>query len=302
MSEKTVISIVTPAFNSAEFIEETIQSVISQEGDFHLEYIIVDGGSTDNSIEIIKKYDRLIADKQWPVKCLGINFTWISEKDNGQSDALNKGFARSTGEIMAYINSDDKYLPMAFKTVKSIFTECGEVKWLTSLWQPHWNARGELTPGDSVRGYTKKAFYDGRTLARSENFTGWIQQESTFWRRSLWNKAGGSLSEDLKFAMDFDLWARFYEHTELYGVAIALGGFRQHASQKTAENMKIYYEEARGVLERYGGKNISKWRPYSSDLIRGILIPEYKMFQGTKASFIKYDYAKERWYTRTRLI
>ena len=302
MDKNLLVSIVTPSYNHGVFIEETIKSVISQEGDFYLEYFIVDGGSTDNSVEIIEKYDNLLKEGKWPVKCLGITYNWISEADDGQSDALNKGFAKTTGEIMAYINSDDKFLPWTFKTVKSIFSECSEVEWLTSLWQPHWNARGELTPGDSVHGYTKKAFYDGRTLAKSKNFTGWIQQESTFWQRSLWDKAGGFISRELRYAMDFDLWARFYEHAELFGVSIPLGGFRIHKEQKTADSMSAYYEEAEKVLGRYGNARLSRRRPFFSEIVRGLLFPEFRMFQGMKAKFIKYDYTKEKWRTSSRII
>lgn len=302
MDRKKLISIVTPSYNHGEFIEETIKSVISQEGDFYLEYFIMDGGSTDNSVEIIKKYDGLLKKGQWPVNCQGITFDWVSEADDGQSDALNKGFAKSTGEVMAYLNSDDKYMPLAFKTVTSIFAECSDVEWLSSLWQAHWNCRGELTPGDSVRGFTKDAFYKGRTLAKSKNFTGWIQQESTFWRKSLWEKSGAFITKDFNYAMDFDLWARFFEHAELYGVTIPLGGFRIQKNQKTAGNLQVYYDEAQTVLARYGEAKLGKRRPIYSDIVRGLFLPEYKMLQGIKARFIKYDYAKERWYTRSRII
>src|SRR5208282_2106780 len=91
------ISIVTPSFDQGQYIEEAIKSVISQEGDFFIDYIVVDGGSTDNSAEIAKKYGTLLDVGKWPVRCRGIRYRWISEKDRGQSDAINKGFRVAEG-------------------------------------------------------------------------------------------------------------------------------------------------------------------------------------------------------------
>lgn len=123
LSEKT-ISIITPSFNQGQFIEETIKSVISQEGDFYIDYIIMDGGSTDDSVEIIKKYDRLIKEEGWPIKCRGISYFWASEKDNGQVDAIEKGFSRAVGDIAVWLNSDDVfYDPSIFRKVLDVFFE-----------------------------------------------------------------------------------------------------------------------------------------------------------------------------------
>src|SRR3972149_7029872 len=108
MNDATV-TIVTPSFNQGRFIGETIESVISQEGDFLLEYLIMDGGSTDNSVEVIKKYEDLLKGGGWPVRCRGIEYRWVSVKDNGQADAINKGFMASKGETLAWLNSDDVY-------------------------------------------------------------------------------------------------------------------------------------------------------------------------------------------------
>ncbi|MBD0389275.1 MAG: glycosyltransferase, partial [Nostoc sp. C3-bin3] len=113
------ISLVTPCLNQAQFLEATIQSVLSQNYP-NIEYIIIDGGSTDGSLEIIKKYESQV-------------HFWCSEPDGGQYDAINKGFAHSTGEIMAWLNSDDMYFSWTFKTVGSIMSELLQVEWLTSL-------------------------------------------------------------------------------------------------------------------------------------------------------------------------
>ena len=275
MAEGLKISIVTPSYNQGEFLEETICSILDQ-GYPDLEYIIIDGGSTDNSPDIIKKYEKYLA-------------YWVSEKDNGQAHAINKGFSRATGEIFAYLNADDKYCPWALKTINNIFSDCTEVQWLVSLWQLHWNVHGDPTPGMAVPGYTRKAFFEGRTLGNSDRFLGWIQQESTFWRKNLWQKAGGFVNEDLKYAMDFELWSRFYALTDLYGVSVPLGGFRQHPCQKTSDGLQYYFEEAKGVLE-----NISQRSKSVPERVKNI-------FQGKnglnneRPKNIGFDYALARW-------
>src|SRR4029078_6980481 len=131
------LSIVTPSFNQGQFLEETISSVFDQDYE-KLEYIVMDGGSTDRSIEIIKKYsDRLTY--------------WGSEPDQGQYAASNKGVARRTEEMMAWLNRDDKYTPWAFSVVTEIFSSFPEIEWLTSVHPVRWNEHGQAVPGDVTR-------------------------------------------------------------------------------------------------------------------------------------------------------
>ena len=115
------ISIVTPTFNRACFLDAAIESVLSQEGGFEIEYIIQDGGSGEDVLDILREWDRRVKSKEFLPKCKSIDFRYFVEKDEGMYDAINKGFARSSGEIMAWINSDDFYLPHAFKTLVQIF-------------------------------------------------------------------------------------------------------------------------------------------------------------------------------------
>jgi len=209
------ISIVTPSFNQAQYLEETILSVINQNYP-NLEYIIIDGGSTDNSVEIIKKYEKHLA-------------YWVSEPDNGHGDALNKGFSKATGEIMAWLNSDDKYLPWTLYTVNEIFSKHEAVNWLTGI-QGRFNKKGVITH----TGMVKKNVYD--YILKDYK---WIQQESTFWRRSLWEKAGAKINNSYKLMVDGELWSRFFLLDELWHLDAVIGGYRVHDTNRASK----FYDE-----------------------------------------------------------
>ena len=224
------ITIVTPSFNQAQFLEATIKSVLDQNYP-NLEYIIVDGGSTDGSVEIIRKYaDRLA----W----------WVSEKDSGHADALNKGFAKATGDVLAWINSDDMYTPWAFAVVGDIFRQLPEVQWLTAM-GGNWDAQGRLLHVhalDTHKGVGCRLDY------LCGNYQ-WIQQESTFWTRALWEKAGGRLDVSYKLAVDGELWARFFDHERLCFLNTSLSGFRVHETNRSSLMWDEYNREMCRVVE-----------------------------------------------------
>jgi glycosyltransferase involved in cell wall biosynthesis len=230
------ISIITPNFNAAEYLEQTIQSVLNQNYS-NLEYIIIDGGSTDNSIDIIKKYQDKIS-------------YWISEPDKGLYDAIQKGFDKSTGEIMAWINSDDMYAKGSFSIVSEIFSNFKQVSWLIGM-PSAYDELGRTIRVDRFKRWSKFNYYTGDYE--------WIQQESVFWRRSLWENSGSKMNVELKLAGDLELWTRFFRLEKLYVIDALLSGFRVRSSnQLSLEHLDDYHIEAKRIIELEVNNEISK--------------------------------------------
>lgn len=228
------ISIITPNYNGGAYLEQTIQSVLCQDYP-NLEYIIIDGGSTDDSVAIIKKYESQLS-------------YWVSEFDKGLYDAVQKGFEKSTGDIMAWINSDDLYHPKAFFTVAEIFGKFNEVSWLQGI-PSFFDEIGRAVAVNPMKQWSKLDYYLG-------DFQ-WIQQESIFWRRSLWEAAGGKMATEMKYAGDLELWLRFFRHDKLFVTKSLLGGFRMRSKEQLSLNfMQEYLEEARDKIKNEVENNI----------------------------------------------
>ncbi len=232
------LSIVTPSFNQAAFLEQAITSVLSQRY-APLEYVVMDGGSTDGSVAIVERHAAQLAH-------------WTSAPDGGHYAAVNTGFARTTGEIMAWLNADDQYLPWTFSVVAEVFEQFPEIEWVTTRWPLRWDKRGRAVRCAERRGYSREAFLRGAYLPGEGRDV--IQQESTFWRRSLWEKAGGKLDPGYPLGGDFELWARFFQHAELVAVDTPLGGFRVHGEQRSARQREQYDSDVRRALAQHGGR------------------------------------------------
>lgn len=228
------ISIVTPSFNQGEFLEECIQSILEQ-GYPNLEYIIMDGGSKDGSVEIIKKYEKYLS-------------YWQSQPDGGQYIAINDAFKNTTGEIMAWLNSDDKYHPNALLKVESAFTNYQEIQWLTGR-ATAWDRDGKFTYFEpSIPEWSREYLLNLTQEIRERRR--FIQQESTFWKRSLWEQAGSQLNLQLELAGDFELWVRFSRYALLFPIDDFLGGFRSYEGQRSKLYIDKYMQEVELVVNQ----------------------------------------------------
>ena len=234
------ISIVTPCFNMAEYLEETLKSVLLQQYP-NLEYIIIDGGSKDRTVEIIKKYEKYIS-------------YWISEKDEGMYHALQKGFEHSTGDIMGWLNADDILHPYSLFTLAELFTRYEHVDWLQGI-NCIIDQQGRAVHVIEPKNTTRYAFLLKNFLNEQESAlvpSGTIQQESTYWRRSLWNKSGERIDATLGYAGDFELWMRFFRYEPLVIAKTLIGAFRYRPGQLSSAQDK-YIEEALTIIDRETG-------------------------------------------------
>jgi hypothetical protein len=264
------LSIVTPCLNSERFLHDTIASVATQQGDFTLEYIIVDGGSTDRTHEIIKANERGIS-------------RWVSEADGGMYDGIAKGFRMSSGEVMGWLNSDDLYFPWTLHYVAKVFSAMPQIQWVSTLTPTAIDVAGDILRVRKIAGFSREAFLDGVYVGfeglGEPLSTEFIQQESTFWRRSLWDTGGSAVIQEYRTAGDFALWCAFMDRAPLYGLEPPLGAFRSHDKQLSL-NHAAYLAEARRALE--GLRVRSGHVPLRSIDDRGVT---YKGHYVRKASF-----------------
>ncbi len=222
------LSLVTPVYNGARFLTAALDSIAAQTGAFELQHVVMDAGSTDGTLDILRENESRFAH-------------WQSGADGGMYDALTTGFAHTDGEIMGWLNADDVYFPRALETVTQIFTALPEVAWISTLSPAAIDESGHIFKLRRIAGFARQAFIDGVYVGfdglGNPYASDFIQQESTFWRRSLWEKLGpdplAHYRTNRRQAGDFGLWALFAEHAELYGVEAPLCAWRRNAGQFT---------------------------------------------------------------------
>jgi glycosyltransferase involved in cell wall biosynthesis len=237
----TCFVLVTPSYNLARFIDQTIYSVVGQNGDFSIYYHVQDGNSSDGTREILERWQRLTTSGDFPRLCKNVNFSYEIGSDTGMYDAINRGFelARSGRGpcVMSWINADDVLLPGALSVIASFFQQNPSAKlaggrpammseegFLFDIYVPSLRMTGDIADG----------LHDGR----SKDF---IMQEGTFWRSELWDQVGG-LNKDLRYAGDFDLWRRFASHAHYHSIDTLTGCHRKRDGQLSS-NTAAYYAE-----------------------------------------------------------
>lgn len=231
LSDTPRVSIVTPSFMQARFISRTIESVLGQNYP-NLEYFVQDGGSQDGTVEVLKGYAYRLAG-------------WESQPDGGQSQAINLGFAHTTGEIMAWLNSDDMLLPGAIHTIVDYFNRHPEVDVV-------YGDRLLIDENDMEIGRWIMPGHDSEVLSWAD----YVPQETLFWRRRIWDKVGGQIDESFKFAMDWDLLIRFRDAGARFAhIPRFLGAFRIHEHQKTSAAInEIGHKEMDRIREKLLGR------------------------------------------------
>ena len=242
------ITIITPSYNQGEFLEDTIKSVLEQDYS-NLEYFIFDGGSTDNSVEIIRKYEK------------HLDF-WVSEKDNGQTDAINKGMKKATGEIVAWLNSDDFYYPGTLQTIADAYATHPEAGLFVG------NGTLNDKSGRKIRTYSDGVGFDFDVLLKGSNF---ILQPSTFINRKVFSDVG-YLDETLYYTMDLEFWLRVGEKYPVVTIDKELSAYRWYEDIKTSAGGFKRWVEQWQVIRRYTDEPIT----------HGLLVEFFNVLQETE--------------------
>jgi glycosyltransferase involved in cell wall biosynthesis len=233
VERQPLVSVVTPSLNQGRFLEATLRSVAEQDYP-RIEHIVVDGGSTDETLEVLARHPGL---------------RWISEPDDGQADAINKGFALAAGEILAWLNADDVYLPGAVSAAVAELESSG-----AGLVYGGWrqiDEHGELLREIAVRPF------DYRELLEVRNM---IAQPTAFFTRGAFDAVGG-LDPDFRYAMDYELWLRLGKHAPVRTIQQPLAAFRLHGSSKTVASYGAFWPETHRASRRHGGRYFSPmWR------------------------------------------
>lgn len=244
-------SIVIPSYNQGDFIGKTLESIFTQKGDFFIECLVFDGGSTDKTVEIIKGYELRIKNNEFKNLNKGITFYWQSEKDRGQSDAINKGLKKSTGDILAYLNSDDTYVDGAFEEVSDAFAKSSKKKWLTGYCNiVDQNDKPIRSAIAKYKNFWLRNYSYNKLLVI--NF---VSQPATFWKKEIMED-DSFLDENLSYTMDYDFWLRLGKNSDPIIVEKSLANFRIHGQSKGETAFFKQFKQDKETADKYCKNNL----------------------------------------------
>lgn len=282
IAQEKIITIVTPSYNQGEFLDRTLNSIITQSGPFYIDMIVMDGGSKDNSVGIIEKYANLIHSGELSgsyeelsfrtlkdqgsknSNCLGISYRWVSEKDNGQTHAINKGWKLAVGSIIAWLNSDDIYLPNALNKAYQTLKEREEIG-LFGIGL-HIDKEDKLIEFYPIEPYSFERLIDYCIIC----------QPTVFLKREVLSSVG-FLNEALGFCMDYEFWLRIAKKNSFFFLPEVLACTRIHENTKTSQNLKVHSEIIQ-MQKRVVGKTSKHWLIHYANYR---LADRFSIFRGT---------------------
>jgi glycosyltransferase involved in cell wall biosynthesis len=283
------ISIITPSFNQAEYIPTTIDSVLSQDYP-HLEYIIIDGGSTDGTLDILDFRFPILDCSKSKIQNPKSKIHWFSEPDNGQAEAINKGFKKSTGEIVAWLNSDDIYMPQALHRVADFFSHHPHVDVVYGDYHL-------IDEKDDIILSKQEIPFDYHILLYGLDY---ISQPTVFLRRSLFDRVG-YLDESLHYGLDWEYWLRISKHGGSFAhIPHYLAATRWHVEAKTLIAPPKMYAEHQAIRDRYWSKH-----KFQSSQLHHLYASWLNKFYRLKRQFVKIvlrrkiDFPPGHWVIRT---
>lgn len=229
-------SIVTPAYNMQEWIAETIDTVLSQEGDFEIEYIVMDDESKDGTRAVAEAYAERVKRGAYQLRCRGATMEVVSQENTGMYEAVNRGFARATGDVYAWINADDLYHPGAFETMRRVFEQHPHVEWVKGITD---TLNEDGTQRTGVMKLYRQDWLAAGVYGQESYF---VEQDSVFWRAALWKKVA-PMPAHYRSAADYWLWIQMAKHASLWSVNARISLFRKREGQISKDITKYKKEQ-----------------------------------------------------------
>jgi glycosyltransferase involved in cell wall biosynthesis len=250
MKDVARFNVVTPSLNQCAYIEETIRSVIDQEGPFEIEYSIIDGGSTDGSVDIIRHYAELVNTGHHPIRCNQVRIHWRSQRDSGQSNAINAGLRQNNGDYASYINSDDLYMPGAFAKIARGFAADPKADFIYGDGDVV-DEQGDLQWEWLSRPYNHRVMTSYHFLWN--DFSNYVMQQATFWRTRVHERIG-LFDEAFHYAMDVEYWIRAgAAGLSLKHIPEKLAKFRMIPGTKSKSGPAVFWSDTLEIVRRYRG-------------------------------------------------